>query len=288
MSTHEFPRHVRLDSVLERIEGPMTDTVSPDTVSSGFTSVDRALGGGFRRPDLVVLGGDVGSGKSALALAISLRCARLGTTVSYISGEMDEDRLMERCLAIESRLSIDDVRRGRLSEPQRSQLRARALGLKAAVPHFRALAGSSFDEMADILRAESDLGLVVIDYLQLVPAPVPRATHEEDALAVVRRLKALSLELNVPTLLVTQLGRDVGTRSDPRPTLDDFGLLGSVKQHADVVLAIYREEMYRRDPGIEGATELIVAKNRNGPTGFVDLYFYKAHMRFEDMLDPSS
>ncbi|MGI9040239.1 MAG: DnaB-like helicase C-terminal domain-containing protein [Gemmatimonadales bacterium] len=80
----------------------------------------------------------------------------------------------------------------------------------------------------------------------------------------------------------------IATRpSDPRPTLDDLGALGSVKQNADLVLTIYREEMYRPGHGVEGATELIVAKNRNGPTGFVDLYFYPRYLRFEDMLDPS-
>lgn len=287
MSTHEFPSHVRIASVLQRIDGPVQETPS-DTVSSGFRSVDRALGGGFRKPDLVVLGGDVGAGKSALALAISLRCAQRGEPVTFISGEMNEDRLMERCLAIESRLSIDVVRQGSLTEPEQSLLRARALSLRDGTPNFLALRGHDFQAVHDCLAPLDDPGLVIFDYLQLLPPPAPRATHEEEATAVVRSIKALALELDVPVLLVAQFTKDVGTRSDPRPTLDDFGMLGSVKQHADVVLALYREEMYRADPGIEGATELIVAKNRNGPTGFVDLYFYKECMRFEDMLDPSS
>ena len=87
-------------------------------------------------------------------------------------------------------------------------------------------------------------------------------------------------------LAVAQLPSLVATREDPRPTLDDLGGRGQVKQHADVVLGLYREEMYRPGGGMEGATELIIEKNRNGPTGFVDLYFYRRWLRFEDMLDP--
>jgi len=85
---------------------------------------------------------------------------------------------------------------------------------------------------------------------------------------------------------VSQLSRFDTSRSDHRPTLEDYGHLGAVKQHADVVLSIYREDMYEPGRGVEGATELLVSKNRNGPTGFVDLYFYRRWMRFEDMLDP--
>jgi replicative DNA helicase len=91
----------------------------------------------------------------------------------------------------------------------------------------------------------------------------------------------------LPWLALSQLAGHRADRPDPRPTLDDLGGLGAVKQQADVVLGIYREEMYRPGHGVEGATELIVAKNRNGPTGFVDLFFYPRILRFEDMLEPS-
>jgi replicative DNA helicase len=102
----------------------------------------------------------------------------------------------------------------------------------------------------------------------------------------VRALKAVALDRQLACLVVSQLPGFRPDRDDPRPTLDDFGMLGAVKQHADVVLNLYREEMYNPGGGVEGATELIVGKNRNGPTGFVDLYFYRQWLRFEDMLDP--
>jgi replicative DNA helicase len=119
-----------------------------------------------------------------------------------------------------------------------------------------------------------------------VPPPKARTTQDEDTALVLRHLKALALARQVALLVVAQLPRFQPERDDPRPTLDDYGVLGAPKQHADVILSIFREEMYRPGGGVEGATELLVAKNRNGPTGFVDLYFYRRWMRFEDMLDP--
>src|SRR5438046_2027694 len=132
------------------------------------------------------------------------------------------------------------------------------------------------------------LGLIVVDYLQLVPTPagVTRSTQDEDLALVLQRLKALALERQVALLVVSQLARFAAGRENARPALDDFGHLGAIKQHADLALAIYRQAMYSPGYGVEGATELLVLKNRNGPTGFVDLYFYRRWMRFEDMLDP--
>ena len=127
--------------------------------------------------------------------------------------------------------------------------------------------------------------LVVVDSLQLTPAPRPAARVEERVALSVRALKALAVERDVALLATAQLPRHRAGRPDPRPTLDDLGGLGAIKQNADLVLAIYREEMYRPGQGVEGATELIVAKNRNGPTGFVDLYFYPRYMRFEDVAE---
>src|SRR5947199_207714 len=150
------------------------------------------------------------------------------------------------------------------------------------------LAARDFETAAERLDPLRELGLVVVDYLQLVPSPrsVARSTQDEDLALVLQRLKALALERRVALVVVSQLPRFDAKRPNARPALDDFGHLGASKQHADVVLGIYREEMYNPGHGVDGATELIVLKNRNGPTGFVDLYFYRRWMRFEDMLDP--
>src|SRR5207245_9873320 len=110
----------------------------------------------------------------------------------------------------------------------------------------------------------------VVDYLQLVSPPKAGTTQDEDTALVLRHLKALALARQVALLVVAQLPGFQSGRADKRPTLDDYGVLGAPKQHADVVLSIFREEMYNPGGGVDGATELIVAKNRNGPTGFVD------------------
>jgi replicative DNA helicase len=243
------------------------------------------LGGGFRRRDLVALGGDIGSGKSALALAFALRTAARGNAVVFFSGEMDEERLLERALAIEGKTPIDDLRNAEMSEQTQSAVRAATLRIRDLPLTIYPLVGQHLEE-ALAAAWQHQPALIVVDYVQLLPPPSPRTSQEEDNAATLRSLKAIALERRVVCLAVAQFERFDGSRSDPRPVLEDFGSLGAVKQHADLVLSIYREEMYRPGGGVEGAAELLVAKNRNGPTGFVDLYLYRQYMRFEDMLDP--
>ena len=274
-----------LAQLVESVDAREPGSMPPDTVPSGFPSLDKALGGGFRRADLVVLGGDVGAGKSALAIGMALRVAGAGFPVAFLSGEMDEDRLLERALAIEGKVQIDDMRGATLAESTRAGLGAAAFRLRDLPLRIFALTGPTFGDVTAELATDNP-GMVVVDYLQLLPPPERRQTHDEDCAASVRALKALALDRQVVCLAVSQLPRLAADRADRRPTLDDFGALGSVKQHADVVLGLYREEMYSTGPDVAGAAELIVAKNRNGPTGFVDLYFHRQWLRFEDMLDP--
>ncbi len=288
MSTRRLEPRPSLESLVQRVDAQRPGEPTGDTVPTGFASVDRMLGGGLRRRDLIVLGGDIGAGKSALALGLALRVAQQGMGVAFFSGEMDEERLMERALAIEGRVAVDDLRAAKLSDQTRAGIGGAAVRLRGLPLAALPLAADDFETMAERLDPLRQLSLVVVDYLQLVPPPagVPRATQDEDTAVILRHLKALALERRVALLVVAQLPRFAAGRDNPRPTLDDYGVMGTLKQHADVVLSIFREEMYRPGGGVEGATELIIAKNRNGPTGFVDLYFYRRWMRFEDMLDP--
>jgi replicative DNA helicase len=271
--------------VVGRVDRQLTGASNVETVPTGFPSVDRILGGGFRRRDLLVLGGDVGAGKSSLALAVALRVAERGEPAVFVSGEMDEERLWERALGIESRTRVDDIRRGKLSDEMRASLGAAALRLRDRPLVFIPAAADSFDDVAARIEA-AGAPLTVVDYLQLLPPGRGARDQAEESAAAVRRLKEVALAADTALLVVAQLPRFNAKRRDPRPGLDDFGALGAVKYHADVVLGLYREEMYQMARGVEGATELIVAKNRHGATGFVDLYFYKDWMRFEDMVDP--
>lgn len=275
-----------LEALVERIDAVAPGGTAPDTVPSGFPSLDRMLGGGFRRQDLIVLAGDVGSGKSALGLAIAMRAARAGSATLILSGEMSPERVLERALAMEGGVPIDDLRQGRLDATARAAVGAAAVRLRDAPLLLRPLAGERFEEVTASLDQVPGRALLVVDSLQLIPSPRPAGRLNERVALAVRALKALAIERNLAVLALAQLPALRSARGDPRPTLDDLGALGVIKQCADVVLAIYREEMYRSAQGVEGATELIVAKNRNGATGFVDLYFRPRILRFEDMLDP--
>lgn len=272
-----------LSLLLGRVDA-VADGASPvDTVPSGFPSLDKLLGGGLRRGDLVVLGGDVGSGKSALALAIALRVQQAQHDVLFYSGEMLPDRVLERALAIEGRTRVDDLRRGTLNDVSRSGVGAAAVRMRGDLPVIERAPLGGVAAIGEEVAAVLAVKLVVVDGLHAL-LPGTRQTEEEAATAI-RALKQLALDARVAVLVTSPLPALVA-RDDRRPVLDDFGAQGAVKERADVVLALFREGMYDSARGIEGATELLVRKNRNGGTGYVDLYFYAQWMRFEDMLDP--
>ena len=290
-----MPRPVRrnparaADSLLEnlvmQIDARSSGAPATDTIPTGFSSLDRMLGGGLRRKDLVVLAGDVGSGKSALGLGIAVRAAIAEIPTMYFSGETSPDRVLERALAFEGRASIDDLRQGRLDDSTRAAVGAAAVRLRHTPLVVRPLHGGSFEEISSALDIVPRRQLLVVDSLQLTAPPRPASRLEERVALAIRALKALAVERDLVVLVLAQLPHHRAERADPRPQLDDLGALGAVKQNADLILMIYREEMYHPGQGVEGATELIVAKNRNGPTGFVDLFFYPRCLRFVDMLD---
>ena len=272
-----------LSLLLGRVDAVADGATPADTVPSGFPSLDKLLGGGFRRGDLAVLGGDVGSGKSALALAISLRVAQQRRSTLFYSAEMIVERVLERALAIEGRTRIDDLRQGTMDEATRAGVGAAAIRLRGELPVIERVPGGGVAAIAEETGAVRGVELIVIDGLEAL-LPGARASVEEESVAV-RALKQLALDAKVAVLLTTPLP-NLARRDDRRPLLEDFGADGAVKERADVVLALFREGMYDSARGIEGATELLVRKNRNGGIGYADLYFYAQWMRFEDMLDP--
>ena len=255
-----------------------------DTISTGFPSVDNALGGGVRRGDLVVLGGEVGSGKSALALAVAMRASDAGAKTRFLSGEMELPRAAERALAIEARVRIDDLRRGTLDDDARSKLAETARRLEQQFPSFGAIDVGGVAAIEQDGARLSSIDVLVVDPLQSLAT----GAHplDEELASAIRLLKRIATERDVCVIITTHLPTLPRDRKDPRPQLDDFGAMGAVKQFADVVLGLYRHEMYESAPDVDGATELLVLKNRNGARGYVDLYFYKQWMRFEDMLEP--
>jgi replicative DNA helicase len=273
-----------LSVLLSRVDAVSDGTPSRDTFASGFPSIDALLGGGFRRGDLVVLGGDVSSGKSALALAFAIRASVQGTRVAYLTGEMSIERVLERVIAIEARARIDDLRQGTLDDVTRASAGGVALRLRDRLPIVERLSpAQGISRVSAFVDEFPNVDLLVVDSLTAF-GQGSQPTDEELAGAV-RHLKALALDRAIAILTTASLPL-LTSRPDRRPTLDDFGALGTVKQLADVVLGLFRQDMYEPSRDIEGATELLIRKNRNGPTGYVDLYFYAQWMRFEDMLDP--
>jgi replicative DNA helicase len=273
-----------LGRVMRRVDAVADGAPPHDTIPTGFPSLDRALGGGVRRGDLVVIGGDVGVGKSALALAITLRAAQAGHAATFFTGEASTERVIERALAIEGRARIDDIRAGTLDEATRASLGAAAVRLRDRMPDVFGLPGGGMDALALELRSLPDAALIVIDPLHSLA--VGPTTQDEQLAHAVRELKRAAVELNVAIVLTAHAPFLVPTRPDPRPTLADLGAQGAPQQHADIILGLFREELYPALQGSDGATELAILKNRNGPSGmYVDLYFYKQWLRFEDMAE---
>lgn len=277
-----------LSRLMMRVDAVADGAARPDGIPTGFPSLDRLLGGGMRGGDLVVLGGDVGAGKSALALAIALRSRAAGHPVDFLSGEMEMERLLERVLAIEGRTSVDDIRGGTLDDQSRAAVGAAALRLRDQLPRITGIPtgiGPLIETLRDLVHRDAGAPqLVIVDSLQSIPRGA--GSYDEELAGEVLALKRFAVDSGAPVLVTAHLPALTRTHPENRPRLDDFGALGAVKQHADVVLGLYREELYARAPGHEGATELALLKNRNGPTTYVDLYFYKQWVRFEDVIDP--
>lgn len=272
----------RLAELLRRTDAIADGAPIADTVPTGFPTLDRLLGGGFRRGDLIVLGGDVGTGKSALALAIALRAAEAGHPVTFLSGEMAPNRVHERMLAIEGRASIDDLRSGTVDEGTRASLGAVALRDAQTLPVVRSMPDDARALDAEATRAPTP-SLLVVDSLQHIHGSGAPAENNAEA---VLALKELAMRHHVAVLVTAHLPELPPNRENLRPLLHDFGAVGAIKQLADVVLGLFREEIYHPVPGSEGAAELAILKNRHGPCTYIDLYFYKQWLRFEDMVDP--
>ena len=277
MSTRDISPLTRLVARIDRTRG----SEDPDLIRSGFPSLDRAIGGGFRRGDLIVLGGDDGAGTSALALGIALRCAKRAL---LCTGEMHVERVYERALAIAARVSLDALRHGVVEDTERTRVSAATVTLRDYAPVVERLTQRGIADVAGALDSLPDASLVIVDGLE---ALLEHGQHRDEALAwTVLTLKRMALERHIALVVVSHLPMLDRQRTNRRPRLTDFGVHGAIGTHADVVLGLYREDMYDADLGVAGATELIVLKQREGPLGYADLYYFAKWLRFEDVLDP--
>jgi replicative DNA helicase len=264
-------------------------------VPSGYIDLDR-ITAGFQPSDLVVIAARPSVGKTALALNIAAYAsmeAEPKRGVAFFSLEMSKEQLVLRLLCAEARVDSSKARAGYLSDRDFPRL-VEAAGRLSEAPIF---IDDSSDTTAIALKAKcrrlkrersANLGLVIVDYMQLMRAARPNDSREKEIAEISRSLKALAKELKVPVIALSQLNRAVETRPERRPLLADLRESGAIEQDADVVAFIYRDEMYHRDTKEPGVAEIIIAKQRNGPTDTAKLTYIKEFTRFENYTPEST
>ncbi|MEA3335194.1 MAG: replicative DNA helicase [Chloroflexota bacterium] len=257
-------------------------------VPTGFKLLDRMLGG-LQKSDLVILAARPSVGKTSMAISIAQNAARkYGKRVAIFSLEMSNEQLVQRMLAAETGIDSQRLRMGNIhGEDEWHKLMEAAGALSEAhvfIDDTPALSAMELRTKARRLYAEHDVDLIVVDYLQLMHGGTGRSENRvQEISAISRGLKGLARELNVPVLALSQLSRAVEARQDKRPILSDLRDSGSIEQDADVVMFIYREEMYIEDTERQNIADVIVTKHRNGPTGTISLFFRKELTQFKDL-----
>ncbi len=259
-------------------------------VPSGFKDLDE-LTTGFQRSDLIIIGGRPSMGKTAFSLNIAQHVGvEMKEPVAVFSLEMAKEQLAFRMLCSEAMVDSNSVRKGFIRKDDWHKLTS-AAGKLAEAPIFiddsSAITILEMRAKARRLKAEHGLSLVVVDYLQLMRGRGNAERREQEISEISRSLKALAKELRVPVIALSQLNRGVETRSgEKRPTLADLRESGAIEQDADVILFLYRDEVYNKDrQDNKGKAEIIVSKQRNGPTGIVNLTFLSNCTRFTEYTD---
>ncbi len=257
-------------------------------ITTGFEELDR-ITSGFQKSDLVIIAGRPSMGKTALAINIAQNAAiEMGISVALFSLEMSKEQLAIRMLSSEARVDSQRLRKGFLGETDWPKLTTAAGRLSEAsifIDDTPAISALEMKAKSRRLKAEKGLGLIVLDYLQLMRGRNMSLPREQEISEISRSLKALAKELDVPVVALSQLNRQVETRTDKRPFMADLRESGAIEQDADVILFIYRDELYNKseDNPEKGLAEIIVGKQRNGPTGKVKLAFLSEYTRFENL-----
>jgi len=256
-------------------------------VSSGFRDLDD-LTTGFQKGDLIIVGGRPSMGKTAFALNIAQHVGlELKETVAIFSLEMAREQLAIRMLCAEAMVNSNSIRKGFIKKEDWHKLTSAASNLTGAPIFIDDTSGITVLELrakARRLKIEHGLSLVIVDYLQLMRGKGSFERREQEISDISRSLKGLAKELSVPVIAVSQLNRSVEQRRPPTPILADLRESGAIEQDADVIIFLYREEIYNKEAK-KGHSEVIIAKQRNGPTGTVNLAFMSTCTRFLNMVD---
>jgi len=257
----------------------------PLGIPTGFIDLDKLLGG-LQRSDLIIIAARPGVGKTSMLLAVALTAARrYKQKVAVFSLEMSNEQLVQRLMSSETGIDSQRLRLGDLQESEWPKFVAAAGRLSDAMLFIDDTPGISALQLrtkARRLHAEYGLDLIMVDYLQLMSGDFRSENRVQEISYISRALKGLARELNVPVLAASQLSRAVEQRHDKKPILSDLRESGSIEQDADVVMFIYRDEMYNPETEMKNIADIIVAKHRHGPTGTVQLFFRKHLAQFVD------
>jgi replicative DNA helicase len=293
VATEFFPISDLLPPAIKEIEKLFDRKEMITGVPTGFHDLDK-MTAGMHPGDLIIVAGRPGMGKTALALNMgTLAALQTGIGVAVFSLEMSKEQLVLRMLCSEALVNYQDVRSGRLHEKDFAKLASAAGGLHQAIIYIDDSAGLSVLELrakARRLKREigargGELGLIIIDYLQLMRGSGRTDSREQEISEISRSLKALAKELELPVMALSQLNRRVEEKgADRRPVMAHLRESGAIEQDADVILFVYREAAYNKElsPEEEREAEIIIGKQRNGPTGTVNVTFRKEYMRFAD------
>ncbi len=283
-----YPLSQVIETNIEAFEKRQGNKALVTGVDTGFADLNR-LTAGLQNSDLIILAARPSMGKTALALNIARNAAvESDVPVAVFSLEMSKEQLSARMLCAEAKVDSSRLRSGYLTPEDWNRI-LEAAGVLTEAPIFiddsPDITVTSIRTKARRLKMNKDLGLVIVDYLQLMKGRANVERRDLEISEISRSLKLLAKELNVPVLALSQLNRKLEERSDKRPMLSDLRESGALEQDADVVAFIYRESVYNRDENDTGpaeTAEVILAKQRNGPTGTVKLTFFNAYTRFED------
>lgn len=270
---------------LQQIEEMSTRPMMITGVPSGFTDFDQHTSG-LQRQDLIIIAARPSQGKTALALNLAQYAAKNGHVVGIFSLEMSAEQLASRLLCSEARVDAHRLRSGFLNRDEWVRLAdalRRLTDTKIYLDDTPAVGVLEMRAKCRRLKAEHGLDVLIVDYLQLMAGRGRIESRQQEVSQISRDLKALAKELDIPVVALSQLSRAPEMRSDHRPQLSDLRESGSIEQDADLVCFIYREEVYNPTDENRGMAELLIGKQRNGPTGTVHLAFLKEFTRFENM-----
>jgi replicative DNA helicase len=279
-----------LEEAFDRIDRLSKHEAGLRGLATGFSALDNMLAG-LQKSDLIILASRPSLGKSAMALNLASYIAiNEKMPVGIFSLEMSRDQVVDRLIATHSSVDLWRLRTGRLSAEGDDNDFSRiqqAMGILSEAPIYIDDAATSnilqMRAMARRLQAEKGLGLLIIDYLQLIEPRNPVANIVQQMSEISRSLKGLARELNVPVLALSQLSRAVEHRTPPIPRLSDLRETGAIEQDSDVVMFIHREDRYRPETERKNIADIIVAKHRNGPVGKVELYFDERMVSFKNL-----